>query len=335
MLSMVLLLPIMSSLAYADDSYTIRQYIQDYYHNTYSEDSVIFDKISITSTKIPNGIWQLSNDFLQNEIFDNQIEKVNESYAIQTQERYFITFQSAENNILYLCITENGEMFFGRYADYDKPNYCEYLVVNPTAVREKLSQICQIGKNGYINQNAVEEVPECSEWAQGIVTKGAELSFIPSYLLKTHFSEKASRIDFCRMAYRMLNEKEQIDIIERIHPFVDVDKEERELAYLYENGIVKGKSETKFCPDDSITREEAATILDRLFKFIYKTDMSDFNREKLYADDSTISDWAKSSVYLMKTYKIMIGIDNDLFSPQTPFSLEQTVATLVRIYEYK
>ena len=59
------------------------------------------------------------------------------------------------------------------------------------------------------------------------------------------------------------------------------------------------------------------------------------DKEKLYADDNTISDWAKNSVYSMKTHKIMIGVDNDSFSPKTLFSLEQTVVTLVRIYEYK
>ena len=59
------------------------------------------------------------------------------------------------------------------------------------------------------------------------------------------------------------------------------------------------------------------------------------DKEKLYADDNTISDWAKNSVYSMKTHKIMIGVDNETFSPKTPFSLEQTVVTLVRIYEYK
>lgn len=86
---------------------------------------------------------------------------------------------------------------------------------------------------------------------------------------------------------------------------------------------------TEFYPNDPISREEAAAILDRLFKFVYKTDADNSDEEKLYADDNTISDWAKNSVYSMKTHKIMIGVDSDSFSP------EQTVVTLVRIYEYK
>lgn len=322
--------------ANADSDCTVKQYIQNYYSENFQENiDLEFEKVTVQDTEKKNELWVLTGDLLEYDIFDNKIEKVSNPYVVQTKERYYITLQSEKGNILYLCITKKGEMFFGRYADYDKPNYCEYLVNEADVAAAQLSQICQTGKNGYINQYVIEGVPECSNWAQGIVTKGAELSFIPSYLLKTHFSESASRIDFCRMAYRMLNEKQQIRVIERTHPFTDVDKDERELAYLYENGIVKGKSATEFCPNDSISREEAATILDRLFKFIYKPDISDSDKEKSYADDNTISDWAKNSVYSMKTYKIMIGVDNDLFSPKTPFSLEQTIATLVRIYEYK
>ena len=320
----------------ADNGYTIKEYIANYYSEIYREGAdAAFDKITIQDTNRKNELWVLTGNLSEYNVFNSKIEKVENPYVIQTAERYYITLQSTAGNYLYLCITKNGEMFFGRYADYNKPNYCEYIVAESAAVSNELSQICQTGINGYINQNSAEGVPECSNWAQGIVTKGAELSFIPSYLLKTHFSESASRIDFCRMAYKMLNVKQQIRVIERTHPFTDVDKDERELAYLYENGIIKGKSATEFCPNDSISREEAATILDRLFKFIYKTDADNSDKEKLYADDNTISDWAKNSVYSMKTHKIMIGVDNETFSPKTPFSLEQTVVTLVRIYEYK
>ncbi len=320
----------------ADNGYTIKDYITNYYSEIYREGAdAAFDKITIQDTNRKNELWVLTGNLSQYNIFNNKIEKVENPYVIQTAERYYITLQSTAGNYLYLCITKNGEMFFGRYADYDKPNYCEYIVAEYAAVSNELSQICQTGINGYINQNAVEGIPKCSEWALGYVTKAAEKSFIPTILLELNFSESAKRIDFCRMAYRMLNEKEQINVIERTHPFTDVDKDERELAYLYENGIIKGKSATEFYPNDSISREEAATILDRLFKFIYKTDADNSDKEKFYADDNTISDWAKNSVYSMKTHKIMIGVDNDSFSPKTPFSLEQTVVTLVRIYEYK
>lgn len=63
MLSMALLLSAASVIVYADNSYTIRQYIRDYYHDTYNEDSVTFNKISMIDTKASDEVLQLPDDF--------------------------------------------------------------------------------------------------------------------------------------------------------------------------------------------------------------------------------------------------------------------------------
>lgn len=316
----------------ADNGYTIKDYIANYYSEIYREGAdATFDKITIQDTNRKNELWVLTGNLSQYNIFNNKIEKVENPYVIQTAERYYITLQSTAGNYLYLCITKNGEMFFGRYADYNKPNYCEYIVAESAAVSNELSQICQTGINGYINQNAAESIPKCSEWALGYVTKAAEKSFIPTILLELNFSESAKRIDFCRMAYRMLNEKEQINLIERTHPFTDVDKDERELAYLYENGIIKGKSATEFYPNDSISREEAAAILCRLINKIYPG--WDATAQYFdFADSGEISDWAMNDIQVICNMGIMQGVGDNRFAPKELYTTEQAVATLVRVY---
>lgn len=326
---------ILSSVVGAKYKYTIKQYIQDYFSEYYQENSDSARKIVINDTERNDEIWVLHKKISECDFFDNMIQKCDTPYKVETRERYYITLTSDLNNICYICITKNGEMFFGRYADADKANYCEYLVIDYENLLYQLSQVCQINAEGYINQNPIVNVPQCSDWAQSIVRKGVSLSFIPDYLLNEPFNEYSTRIDFCRMAYRMLNQKKQIVSVETTHPFLDVDTDESELAYLYNNGIIQGKSDTEFYPNDLISREEAATILDRLFKFVYKTDKSDLKNDRIYVDDNVISNWAKKSIYSMKFYQIMIGVDDDLFLPKTPFSLEQVVATLVRIYEYE
>ena len=42
--------------------------------------------------------------------------------------------------------------------------------------------------------------------------------------------------------------------------FADTDDDE--VAFLANSGIINGRSETEFAPNDDITREEAAVILD-------------------------------------------------------------------------
>ena len=53
----------------------------------------------------------------------------------------------------------------------------------------------------------------------------------------------------------------------------------------------------------------------------------------MYADESAISDWAKSSVAAMKAMGIMQGVSPTEFEPQGEYTVEQAIATMVRLYE--
>ena len=128
--------------ANANSDCTVKQYIQNYYSENFQENiDLEFEKVTVQDTEKKNELWVLTGDLLEYDIFDNKIEKVSNPYVVQTKERYYITLQSEKGNILYLCITKKGEMFFGRYADYDKPNYCEYLVNEADVAAAQLSQI--------------------------------------------------------------------------------------------------------------------------------------------------------------------------------------------------
>ena len=79
--------------------------------------------------------------------------------------------------------------------------------------------------------------------------------------------------------------------------------------------IIKGKSETEFAPNDSLTREEAATEI--YFDF---------------ADGAQISDWAINNVQVICNMGIMQGVGDNRFAPKDLYTTEQAIATLVRIY---
>lgn len=117
--------------AYAENTeYTIKQYIEDYYHNIYNEEPDLFEKMVVTDTDRPEELWKLSGNLNDYDLFENEISEVDNTYVVQTAKRYYIILESPLNNLLYLCVTESGEMFFGREADYNKPNYCEYRIKN-------------------------------------------------------------------------------------------------------------------------------------------------------------------------------------------------------------
>ena len=53
-----------------------------------------------------------------------------------------------------------------------------------------------------------------------------------------------------------------------------------------------------------------------------------------YADKETISAWAFDAVFYMRELGIMIGTSETEFSPKATYTLEQAVATVVRLYEH-
>ena len=110
-----------------------------------------------------------------------------------------------------------------------------------------------------------------------------------------------------------------------------------EIMFCYVNGIVKGKSNNYFGVNDNITREEAATMLARTITYLnginknfkYSNDLT-----IRFADDNNVSNWAKESVSVVNSMGVMNGVGNNRFDPKGLYTIEQTVATLNRMYRF-
>ena len=55
--------------------------------------------------------------------------------------------------------------------------------------------------------------------------------------------------------------------------------------------------------------------------------------EYTYADNDSISDWADNAVYQMNSAQIMTGMGNDIFAPKDGYTNEQSIATILRLYD--
>ena len=53
----------------------------------------------------------------------------------------------------------------------------------------------------------------------------------------------------------------------------------------------------------------------------------------VYADNESIGDWAKEAVYQMYAAQIMTGMGDDMFAPKNGYTNEQSIATILRLYE--
>lgn len=98
----------------------------------------------------------------------------------------------------------------------------------------------------------------------------------------------------------------------------------------YNVGITSGTSADKFSPDVLLNREQAATMLTRVYKkyaidgWTLATD-ANYTQPAKFDDDDKISDWAKPSVYFMASNSIILG-DAGNFKPQNTAEAETAVS---------
>lgn len=93
--------------------------------------------------------------------------------------------------------------------------------------------------------------------------------------------------------------------------FTDVPEKGWYYSYIkaaVENGIILGKSEEIFAPDEYITRQDAAVMISRIFK-----ENQEITNQK-FSDDGEISDYAKDAVYILRNKGIINGA-NGRFNP--------------------
>ena len=104
---------------------------------------------------------------------------------------------------------------------------------------------------------------------------------------------------------------------------------QKAVGWAYENGIVTGVSESKFAPEDEITREQLAAILYRYaaFKGYDLTTADNIN----YTDQDSISGYASTAVLWTLEHSIMNGNGDGTFAPQNSTTRAQAAAVLIRI----
>ncbi len=173
------------------------------------------------------------------------------------------------------------------------------------------------------------EVFRYSDWAKPYIKKATDynLPILPSVGNMTKF---ITRELFCDMFTEVIKKGEHTNAKIQANKFLDTVNPNVE--YLYEREIIKGKSKNNFAPNDFITREEGATIIYRVLDYIgyeFKQD----TEVKKYADDDKISDWAKDAVYKLRNVDVMIGMDNNEFSPKTNLTKEQAIKMAIVLYE--
>ncbi|MBD2846674.1 S-layer homology domain-containing protein [Paenibacillus sp. IB182496] len=164
-----------------------------------------------------------------------------------------------------------------------------------------------------------------SPWARAEVERAAALELLPSGL-DGEYTRAITRAEFSRLAVT-LYERVQGAIVPAA-PFSDTsDPDVRKMAAL---GIVNGTGDGRFQPDGRLTREQAAKILDLLLEAL---DEPASSAALDYADRGQIADWAAAHVASVSAKAIMGGVSANRFDPKGTYTREQSIATMVRIWD--
>ena len=106
--------------------------------------------------------------------------------------------------------------------------------------------------------------------------------------------------------------------------FSDVKEDDLRLGYImtaYEYGLIAGKENNKFAPDDKITREQALAIISKAMSITgLSSDMDEQEINEIltsYKDSGKISSWARESVAACLKLEITSGKGNGLISPKS------------------
>lgn len=260
--------------------------------------AIVFPNNSVEKSKVLEAageiaIYNLVNDALTTLIEDKTVEKLGEKYNLN------------------------------KAADTDDFDY-EYTVMSvPTDLPNDENDT----SDGTAMSDGTPLAPP-SDWAVSDVKKAEALNITEKGKLY-RYGMSITREEFCELIYNYCyNVIKEIDTVTGENKFTDTTNSK--IIRLNAMGIINGKSETEFSPNDLLTREEAAVILNRMVNKTVPVPVTEMYFA--FDDEASISAWASDSIQIMCNMGVMNGVGDNKFAPKETYTTEQAIATIVRVY---
>lgn len=141
-------------------------------------------------------------------------------------------------------------------------------------------------------------------------------------------NNKITRAMFVTILHRIEGEPDPNSTLQ----FCDVEESEYykdAVMWVSEKGIVNGRSNSKFYPDDYISREEMAVIMKRYAELKNKNTET-VGDTLVYTDKSEISNWAYDSINWAVGTGLISGKENNILDPQGLVTRAETATVLCR-----
>ncbi|MFC0214609.1 S-layer homology domain-containing protein [Paenibacillus chartarius] len=163
-------------------------------------------------------------------------------------------------------------------------------------------------------------------WAEQSILMLANLDAATGYPDGTFRPDSTvTRAEFAAMLIRALELPEQDG-----SPFADIEQHwaRQAVSTAYAQGIVRGRGDTHFAPDDLVTREEMSLMAVNALRPEAAREFASFT------DQSDISPWARQAVAAAVALGIVSGYPDNAFKPQSNATRAEAVAVILRVLEF-
>ncbi|MCL6601504.1 MAG: S-layer homology domain-containing protein [Paenibacillus sp.] len=184
-----------------------------------------------------------------------------------------------------------------------------------TLTEEKMSvEIIHLSQYVVLEYDKMFSDVSSDNWASDVIKSMAAKHIIEG-ISNTEFNPQGevTRAQFAAMITRALSLKAV-----SLSTFVDVNSKSwyaEAVAAVNEAGIVFGRSEDAFAPNERITREEMAVMIVRAYEYLQGSKTSE-TAAISFSDYSQIHDWAKNASGIAEQAGLIKGRGNKQFAPQ-------------------
>ena len=169
---------------------------------------------------------------------------------------------------------------------------------------------------------------EPAAWAKVFVDRAIAEGLLPAEL-QSAYDQPITRREFCLLSDALYTKvKGGAAPMDTFVTFTDTT--DPAVLRMASVEVVNGMGDGRFGPDGQLTREQAAAILSRLAKAM---GVELPGAQPTFADNGSIGSWAMEAVGQMQQSGVMGGTGNDQFDPQGTYNFEQSIVTLMRLYD--
>lgn len=151
-------------------------------------------------------------------------------------------------------------------------------------------------------------------------------------------SKTVTRAEFSSMIVKALSLDRLVTDHKEEAAYSDVRKGDwyyEDVKIMHQLQITKGYDDGTFKPNDPVTREQMVVMMMNALQILGQVQGGNVQASgKPFADQNTISSWAKSSVNKAKEMKIISGTGQQLFMPKQPSNRADTAVLIWKMHQH-